>query len=87
LTESKQAAFSIEAGFAQILAYMLANPYPNRPSFSMITAGGSFVFIKLVQGEQPQYATSKVFELRNPENDLYDVLAILKHISELVSKY
>lgn len=82
--ESKQAAFSVEAGLAQILAYMLANPYPDKPSFGMITTGGSFIFIKLVKGENPQYATSKIFELRNPDNELYDVLKILKRLSQLV---
>ena len=81
--ESKQAAFSIEAGLAQILAYMLANPYQEKPSFGMITTGGSFTFLKLVKGETPQYATSKVFELRNPDNELYDVLSILKCLSQL----
>ncbi|MBW4510231.1 MAG: restriction endonuclease subunit R [Scytonematopsis contorta HA4267-MV1] len=82
--ESKQATFSIEAGLAQIIAYMLANPYPEKPSFGMITTGGSFVFLKLVKGETIQYATSKVFELRNPDNELYDVLSILKRLSLLV---
>jgi len=82
--ESKQAAFSVEAGLAQILAYMLANPDPEKPSFGMITTGGSFIFLKLVKGETIQYATSKVFELRNPDNELYDVLSILKHLTQLV---
>ncbi|AFY34381.1 hypothetical protein [Calothrix sp. PCC 7507] len=82
--ESKQAAFSIEVGLAQILTYMLANPYPEKPSFGMITTGGSIIFIKLVLGENPQYATSKIFELRNPDNELYDVLGILKRLSQLV---
>jgi hypothetical protein len=63
---------------------MLANPYRNQPNFGMITTGGSFVFIKLIQGEQPQYATSRIFELRNPDNELYDVLKILKHITQLI---
>ncbi len=82
--ESKQAAFSIEAGLAQILAYMLANPYRDKHTFGMITTGGSFVFIKLIQGEQPQYATSKIFELRNPDNELHDVLKILKGITHSI---
>ncbi|GAA6617503.1 restriction endonuclease subunit R [Scytonema sp. NUACC26] len=82
--ESKQVAFSIEAGIAQILTYMLANPYPEKPSFGMITTGGSFTFLKLVKGDTIQYATSKVFELRNPDNELYDVLRILKRLSHLV---
>lgn len=82
--ESKQAAFSIEIGLAQILTYMLANPYPEKPSFGMITTGGSFIFLKLVKGKTVQYATSKVFELRNPDNELHDVLRILKRLSQLV---
>jgi len=83
--ESKQASFSIEAGLAQILAYMLANPNPEQPSFGAIATGGSFVFIKLVKGEIPRYATSRVFELLNPGNDLYSVLSILKRISQIVT--
>jgi hypothetical protein len=51
----------------------------------MITTGGSFIFVKLVQGETPQYATSGVFELRNPGNDLYKVLSILKQLGRLSS--
>ena len=82
--ESKKASFSIEAGLAQILAYMLGNPHPESPSFGMIVTGGTFIFIKLVKGEFPQYATSAEFSLRNPGNDLYKVLSILKHLSQLV---
>jgi hypothetical protein len=82
--ESKQAAFSIEEGLAQILAYMLGNPSPDQPSFGMITTGGSFVFIKLVKGAIPQYATSRVFITRNPGNELYSVFRILKRLSQIV---
>ena len=81
--ESKQVSFSIEAGLAQLLAYMLANPHPEKPGFGMITTGGSFTFVKLVQQKIPQYATSKVFELRNPGNELYEVFQILKRIGQL----
>jgi len=83
--ESKKASFSIEAGLAQILAYMLAQPNPEKPSFGMITTGGSFVFIKLVKEQIPRYATSRVFELLNPGNDLYSVLSILKRLSQIVT--
>jgi hypothetical protein len=82
--ESKQAAFSIEEGLAQILAYMLGNPNPDKPSFGMITTGGSFVFIKLVKGAIPRYATSRVFITRNPGNELYSVFRILKRLSQIV---
>ncbi|MGK7874135.1 MAG: restriction endonuclease subunit R [Xenococcaceae cyanobacterium] len=83
--ESKRASFSIEAGLAQILAYMLGNPNPEKPSYGMISTGGSFIFIKLVKGERPQYALSKGFLTRNPgRNELYDVLRILKRLSQIV---
>lgn len=82
--ESKKFDFSIEAGRAQILAYMLGNPHPTKPSFGMITTGGSFIFLKLVKGERPQYALSKTFATLNPGNELYDVLRILKRICQLV---
>ncbi len=82
--ESKKASFSIEEGLAQILVYMLANPNPEKPSYGMITTGGSFIFIKLVNGEIPHYTTSNIFELRNRGNDLYQVHRILKNLCKLV---
>ncbi|MGB5963298.1 MAG: restriction endonuclease subunit R [Coleofasciculaceae cyanobacterium] len=83
--ESKKASFSIEEGLAQILAYMLGNPDREQPSFGMISTGGSFVFVKLVNGEIPRYAVSKGFLTRNPGNELYDVLKILKRLCQLVN--
>lgn len=61
---------------------MLANPNQQQPSFGMITTGGSFVFIKLVNNETPQYALSRVFELNNPGNELYTVLGVLKQLEQ-----
>jgi hypothetical protein len=81
--ESKQVAYSVEAGLDQILAYMLATPHPEKPVFGMITSGSSFMFIKLVKGETPQYATSDIFDIRNRGNELYSVLSILKRLSQL----
>lgn len=83
VVESKRAGFSVEAGLAQVLSYMLGNPDPDKPSFGMITTGGSFIFLKLVKGTPPQYATSKLFGIRNP-GDLYTVFSILKHLGQLV---
>lgn len=79
--EAKRASFSVEEGLAQILSYMLASHQSESPTFGMITTGGSFIFLKLVYGENPQYATSKLFGTRNP-GDLYDVLKILKHLTQ-----
>lgn len=81
--ESKQVAYSVEAGLDQILAYMLATPHPEKPVFGTITSGGSFMFVKLVQGNPPQYATSDIFDIRNRGNELYSVLSILKRLSQL----
>ncbi|WP_414589072.1 hypothetical protein [Scytonema sp. PCC 10023] len=39
--ESKQVAYSVEAGLDQILAYMLAAPQSQDEVFGMITSGGS----------------------------------------------
>ncbi len=82
--EAKQAAFSVEAGLARILAYMMGNPESEHPCFGLIVTGGSFVFIKLIRNTMPRYATSRVFELRNPGNDLHTVLRILKRIGKTV---
>jgi hypothetical protein len=85
IIESKKASFSIESGLAQILAYMLGNPTIDKPNFGMIATGSEFIFIKLVKGDTNQYATSKVFSMRNPDNDLYDVLKIFKKLIEIAS--
>jgi hypothetical protein len=81
--ESKQVAYSVEAGLDQILAYMLAAPQSQNEVFGMITSGGSFMFVKLLKSQSPRYATSDIFDVRNRGNELYDVLRILKRISQL----
>lgn len=83
VVESKRASYSVEAGLAQILAYMLASPNPNQPCYGMITSGGSFMFVKLVKGNPPQYAVSKLFGIRDPD-DLSTVFGILKRFGQLV---
>ncbi|MCU0569943.1 MAG: restriction endonuclease subunit R [Oculatellaceae cyanobacterium Prado106] len=83
VVESKRASYSVEAGLAQILAYMLASPHPHQPCYGMITNGGSFMFVKLVQDSSPQYAVSKLFGIRESE-DLVTVFSILKRLGELV---
>ena len=85
IIESKKASFSIESGLAQILSYMLGNPTTDKPTFGMIATGSEFIFIKLVKGGTPQYATSAIFSMRNPGNDLYDVLKIFKKLIEIAS--
>lgn len=62
---------------------MLAAPVSGKPCFGLITNGGSYVFMKLVPGNSPAYGMSKVFDLLNPGNDLYDVLTVLRNIRQL----
>ncbi|NEQ72768.1 MAG: hypothetical protein F6K23_06600 [Okeania sp. SIO2C9] len=81
--ESKKAEFSTEAGRGQILAYMLSNPHPNRPNYGMISTGGGFIFVKFMNRKPPQYALSKTFITINPGNELYDVLRILKRLTQI----
>jgi hypothetical protein len=88
LIEAKRAAASIEVGLPQLLADMLASPNPAPPVYGMITNGGSFLFLKLVKSaDTAQYALSRIFEMRNPGNDLYPVLAVLKHLKGLVLQH
>ncbi|MFN6484274.1 MULTISPECIES: restriction endonuclease subunit R [unclassified Nostoc] len=84
IIESKRASFSVEQGLAQILAYLLGNRDNDQPSFGMIATGSEFIFVKLVKGNPPRYALSKGFLMRNPGNELYDVLRILKRLTQLV---
>lgn len=83
VVESKQATYSVEAGRAQILSYMLASPQPI--TYGLVTNGGSFMFIKLVKNSHPQYATSKLFGIFNP-GDLLSVFSILRHLKDLIKQ-
>lgn len=81
--ESKRPSFSLEEGLPQALAYMLANPNTDRPTFALVTNGSNFIFIKLSKQGTPQYATSYEFTLRRGD-DLYIVLKILKRLAQLL---
>jgi Type I restriction enzyme R protein N terminus (HSDR_N) len=79
--ESKRAGIAIEEGLAQLLSYMLGSPNSSKPTFGMITNGGCFLFAKLLKTEPPQYALSDMFVMRRQENELYQVLQILKGLA------
>jgi hypothetical protein len=82
--ESKSTiAFSI--ALPQAMAYMTANPYPDRPVYGLITNGDEFMFIKMLTQGLPQYDLSNVFSLLIPRrNQLYDILQILKQIRQMM---
>ena len=85
--EAKRSQYSVEAGLPQSLFYMLTDPNSEQPTFGLLTNGSSFRFIKVTKQDTPQYALSKLFDLRNPGNELYEVFRIFKRIAAVVSSY
>ncbi|MFB2981850.1 type I restriction endonuclease subunit R [Microseira sp. BLCC-F43] len=83
LVESKETSFSLELALPQTLAYMLANPNPEKSVFGMVTNGGNFIFVKLQIQEFPKYELSNVFSLLPRDNQLYDVLHVLKRLGRI----
>ncbi len=52
--------------------------------FGMATNGDEFVFLKLSQGETPQYDASRTFSLFPRRHELGEVLRILKRLGQAV---
>ncbi|NJM75359.1 MAG: type I restriction endonuclease subunit R [Acaryochloridaceae cyanobacterium RU_4_10] len=82
--ESKETEFDVEVGIPQILAYMMANPIWDKPLYGLVTNGNSFIFLKVRQGESPEYDFSETYSLLSRTNRLYEVLQILKGIGQIV---
>lgn len=80
--ESKRSDFAVVRALPQTLAYMLGNPEQQRPTFGFITNGTESLFLKAQRQPTAQYATSRLFSLFNPGNELYAVLAILKQLAQ-----
>ena len=83
--ESKRTTFSLLEAIPQALTYMLANPHPDYPVYSLVINGEDFQFIKLLQKDQPRYALSDRFTLYRRENELYQVFRILKKLSQILN--
>ena len=84
VVESKRTSIPVPAALPQLLAYMLANPQSERPSFGIATNGDEFVFLKLSQGDAPQYDASRTFSLFPRRHELGEVLRILKRLGQAV---
>jgi len=83
--EAKRAQYSVEAGLPQLLFYMLNDPSPEQVTFGLLTNGSSFRFIKVTKQDTPQYAVSKLFDIGNPGNEVYEVFRILKRLAGIIS--
>lgn len=84
--ESKRASFSLLEAIPQALAYMLANPHPEKPVFGLVSNGSHFIFLKLTQHDKQKYALSDEFTLLKRGNELYQVLAVLKTLGTIISE-
>ena len=83
--EAKNSEFSITKAIPQTLAYMLAAPDKERPTFGLVMNGSEFLFLQLAQQEMLRYATSNLFFLLNRGNDLYTVMSVLKQFKALMN--
>jgi hypothetical protein len=82
--ESKGTAINLDVAIPQVLAYMMVNPNAEKPVFGMATNGGEFFFIKLNRQGTPQYDISRIFSLLPLQNEIYDVLMILKKLGSQI---
>lgn len=80
LGSAKRNAFSIEPALPQALAYMSGSPYPEYPTFGLVTNGLNYLFLK-VMGKT--YGMSKEFSLRNG-GELMEVLQVMRRLGEVV---
>jgi hypothetical protein len=80
VVESKRNTFSLEVARPQALAYMLAHPNGDSPTFGLISNGINFRLLKLVGQE---YAESNDFSLRNLA-DMAQLLQALKYFGQIV---
>jgi len=84
--ESKSSSFSLHKALPQALAYMLASPNPAKTTFGLITNGSEYRFIKLeTTGNVPIYATSLLFSIFPPDDDLPTVLQILRRLAQIIA--
>ena len=88
--ESKGTDLNVEDGLPQVLAYLFAglSQQPHTPPlYGLVTNGGQFLFVKLVQSPGSpvsQYDLSALFSHLPLQNQLYDVVRVLKRLSTLL---
>ncbi|MEH2255795.1 type I restriction endonuclease [Nostoc sp.] len=85
IIESKRSSFSLAKAITQALTYMLANLQPEHPAYSLVMNGEDFQFIKLIKRDKPMYALSDKFTLYRRDNELYQVLNILKKLGQILN--
>lgn len=84
--ESKKTTLSVWSALPQTLAYLMANPHPDLPSYGLMTNGDDSVFVKLVQAPNGEYSFSRAFAALASNQELYVILQVLKRIRQVVEK-
>jgi hypothetical protein len=85
VVESKRTSIPVPAALPQLLTYMLASPHTDRPAYGLATNGDEFVFLKVCQGNSPQYDVSRTFSLFPRRHELGEVLKILKRLGQAIA--
>jgi predicted type IV restriction endonuclease len=80
--EAKMSDFSLVKALPQALSYMLANE--QAITYGLVSNGSEFLFVKLMRQPQLEYATSRVFSMLAPGNELTDVLQVLRHLGDRI---
>jgi predicted type IV restriction endonuclease len=84
--ESKETSFDIEMGIPQLLTYMMGGPSIQRSLFGMVSNGNHFMFVKLQREPQIEYSFSNTFSMLSDQNQMQEVLQILKRIGAIVAQ-
>ena len=77
--ESKKTMLSVWSALPQTLAYLMASPNDDRPTFAMLTNGDDIVFVKL---ESKQYGMSQVLSPLVNRGELEMAWRVLRKIAE-----
>ncbi len=80
--ESKKTALSVWTALPQSLAYLAANPDPDRPSFGFVTNGDEMFFVKLQQQPQRYYELSRIFSPLTSVEELAIATQILRKLGD-----
>jgi hypothetical protein len=80
IVEAKSIQYDVMTALPQALVYMMAGP--SCPLFGLLSNGREFCFVQLEKEPISRYSLSRVFSLSEPENQLYEVLRLLKFLAQ-----
>lgn len=84
--ESKKTALSVWSALPQTLAYLAANPHPEKSGFALMTNGDESIFVKLTQTGDRLYNFSRSFSALASHQELQGILQGLKQLGRVMSR-